>query len=141
MSLFKIGQSQAQMQRYKRRRLQAECCTVCLCEAVGSLQPLILHIHRRRSPKERRTDDHHSANTFGRHVEAVRWPSGHHPASASRPASVISNRTTSLGAHRHGAVPAPLSRAGCSRQFGRASAPMMPYRVHTMRGPNDGSPA
>jgi hypothetical protein len=44
----------------------------------------------------------------------------------------------SLGAHRHGAVPAPLSRAGCSRQFGRASAPMMPHRVHTMRGPNVG---
>jgi len=35
-----------------------------------------------------------------------------------------------LGAHRHGAVPAPVSRAGCSRQFGRASAPMMPHRVH-----------
>jgi hypothetical protein len=32
-----------------------------------------------------------------------------------------------LGAHRHGAVPAPLSRTGCSRQFGRASAPMMPH--------------
>jgi hypothetical protein len=44
-----------------------------------------------------------------------------------------------LGAHRHGAVPAPLSRAGCSRQFGRASAPMIPQRVHTMRGPNDGT--
>jgi hypothetical protein len=44
-----------------------------------------------------------------------------------------------LGTHRHGAVPAPLSRAGCSRQFGRASAPMMPQRVHTMRGPNDGT--
>jgi hypothetical protein len=38
-----------------------------------------------------------------------------------------------LGAHRHGAVPAPLSRAGCSRQFGRASAPMMPHGVHTNR--------
>jgi hypothetical protein len=44
-----------------------------------------------------------------------------------------------LGAHRHGAVPAPLSRAGCSRQFGRASAPMMPHRVPTMRGPNVGT--
>jgi hypothetical protein len=38
-----------------------------------------------------------------------------------------------LGAHRHGAVPAPLSRAGCSRQFGRASAPMIPQRVQSMR--------
>jgi hypothetical protein len=44
-----------------------------------------------------------------------------------------------LGIHRHGAVPGPLSRAGCSRQFGRASAPMMPQFVHTMRGPNDGT--
>jgi hypothetical protein len=42
-----------------------------------------------------------------------------------------------LGAHRHGAVPAPLSRAGCSRQFGRAS--MIPHRVQTMRGPNFGT--
>jgi tripartite-type tricarboxylate transporter receptor subunit TctC len=32
-----------------------------------------------------------------------------------------------------------LSRAGCSCQFGRASAPMIPQRVHTMRGPNDGT--
>jgi hypothetical protein len=44
-------------------------------------------------------------------------------------------RPMPLGAHRHGAVPTPLSRAGCSRQFGRASAPMIPHRVHTMRGP------
>jgi hypothetical protein len=44
-----------------------------------------------------------------------------------------------LGAHCHGPMPAPLSRAGCSRQFGRASAPMIPQRVHTMRGPNDGT--
>jgi hypothetical protein len=43
-----------------------------------------------------------------------------------------------LGAHRHGAVPAPLSRAGRSCQFGRASAPMIPHRVHTVRGPNAG---
>jgi FG-GAP repeat len=35
--------------------------------------------------------------------------------------------------------PAPLSRAGCSCQFGRASAPMIPQRVQTMRGPNDGT--
>jgi hypothetical protein len=27
-----------------------------------------------------------------------------------------------------------LSRCGCSCQFGRASAPMIPHRVHTMRG-------
>jgi len=44
-----------------------------------------------------------------------------------------------LAAHRHGAVPAPLSRAGCSRQFARASAPMIPQRVHTMRRPNVGT--
>jgi hypothetical protein len=28
---------------------------------------------------------------------------------------------------------------GCSRQFGRASAPTIPHRVHTMRGPNIGT--
>jgi len=44
-----------------------------------------------------------------------------------------------LGAHRHGAVPAPLSRAGCSRQFRRVSAPMIPQPVQTMRGPNVGA--
>jgi hypothetical protein len=44
-----------------------------------------------------------------------------------------------LDAHRHGAVPAPLSCAGRSCQFGRTSAPMIPHRVHTMRGPNDGT--
>jgi hypothetical protein len=33
----------------------------------------------------------------------------------------------------------PAGPAGCSCQFGRASAPMMPQRVHTMRGPNDGT--
>ena len=37
------------------------------------------------------------------------------------------------------APPVRLSRCGCSRQFGRASAPMIPQRVHTMRGPNDGT--
>jgi hypothetical protein len=31
-------------------------------------------------------------------------------------------------------VPAPVSRAGRSRQFGRASAPMIPHLVHTIRG-------
>jgi hypothetical protein len=41
-------------------------------------------------------------------------------------------------AHRH-CAPVRLSRAGCSRQFGRASAPTMPQRVHTIRGPNVGT--
>jgi hypothetical protein len=36
-------------------------------------------------------------------------------------------------------TPLRLSRAGCSRQFGRAWAPTMPQRVHTMRGPNVGT--
>jgi hypothetical protein len=40
--------------------------------------------------------------------------------------------------HRH-CTPVSVSRGGCSRQFGRASAPMIPQRVHTMRGPNDGT--
>jgi hypothetical protein len=38
-------------------------------------------------------------------------------------------RPMPLGAHGHGAVPVPLGRPGCSRQFGRASAPMIPHRV------------
>jgi hypothetical protein len=38
-----------------------------------------------------------------------------------------------LWAHRH-CAPVRLSRGGCSRQFGRASAPMIPQRLHTMRG-------
>jgi hypothetical protein len=33
------------------------------------------------------------------------------------------------------------SRASCSRQFGRASAPIILQRVHTMRGPNVGTGA
>jgi hypothetical protein len=32
-----------------------------------------------------------------------------------------------------------LARGGCSCQCGRASAPMMPQFVHTMRGPNVGT--
>jgi hypothetical protein len=36
-------------------------------------------------------------------------------------------------------APVNVSRAGCSRQFGRASAPTMPQRVHTVRGPNVGT--
>ena len=36
-------------------------------------------------------------------------------------------------------TPVKLSRGGCSFQFGRASAPMIPHLVHTMRGPKDGT--
>ena len=54
------------------------------------------------------------------------------------PASNRSARRPSV-LTRHDAVPAPLSRAGRSCQFGRASAPMMPHRVQTMPGPNDGT--
>jgi len=36
-------------------------------------------------------------------------------------------------------TPVRLSRAGCSRQLGRASAPMILHRVHAMRGPNVGT--
>jgi hypothetical protein len=41
-------------------------------------------------------------------------------------------------AHRH-CTPVRVSRGGCSCQFGRASTPMIPQRVHTMRGPNVGT--
>jgi hypothetical protein len=40
--------------------------------------------------------------------------------------------------HRH-CVSVRLGRRCCSRQFGRASAPTIPQRVHTMRGPNAGT--
>jgi hypothetical protein len=33
-------------------------------------------------------------------------------------------------------TPVSVSHGGCSFQFGRASAPKMPHRVHTMRGPS-----
>jgi hypothetical protein len=36
-------------------------------------------------------------------------------------------------------TPLRLARAGCSRQFGRASPPIIPHFVHTMRGPNVGT--
>jgi hypothetical protein len=61
------------------------------------------------------------------------WGSGEQ---AQRPALI--GRETALWAHRH-CTPVSVSRAGCSSQFGRASAPMIPHRVHTMRGPNDGT--
>jgi hypothetical protein len=32
-----------------------------------------------------------------------------------------------------------LHRGDFSRQFGRASVPIVPHFVHTMRGPNDGT--
>jgi hypothetical protein len=40
--------------------------------------------------------------------------------------------------HRH-CTPVRVSRGGGFCQFGRASAPMIPHRVHTMRGPNVGT--
>jgi hypothetical protein len=41
--------------------------------------------------------------------------------------------------HRRHCQPSIVSRVGLSCQFGRESAPMMPQRVQTMRGPNDGT--
>jgi hypothetical protein len=41
-------------------------------------------------------------------------------------------------AHRH-FVPVRLGGSACSFQFGRSSAPMIPNRVHTIRGPNVGT--
>ena len=43
-----------------------------------------------------------------------------------------------LGHQRH-CHPVRLARTGRSAQFGRASAPMIPQLVHTMRGPKDGT--
>jgi hypothetical protein len=46
--------------------------------------------------------------------------------------------TLLFGQLRH-CTPVRLSRVGCSVQFGRASAPTIPQRVHTMRGPKAGT--
>jgi hypothetical protein len=75
-------------------------------------------------------DQHFDREAMRQHdrLGDTEWTTGEQP-----------QRPMPLGTHRHGAMPAPLSPAGCSRQFGRASAPMMPQRVHTMRGPNVGT--
>jgi hypothetical protein len=52
----------------------------------------------------------------------------------ARPAPVGAE---AMRAHRH-FLPVSLGGA-CSFQFGRASAPMIPNRVHTIRGPNVGT--
>jgi hypothetical protein len=54
-----------------------------------------------------------------------------------RPALLAAEAAAWCG-HRH-CAPVSVSRGGCSCQFGRASAPMMPQRVHTIRGPNVGT--
>jgi hypothetical protein len=82
---------------------------------------------RRRQPVAHQDGQHLGRKAMCQHdrLGDTEWTTGEQP-----------QRPMPLGIHRHGAVPAPLSRAGCSRQFGRASAPMIPHRVHTMRGPN-----
>jgi hypothetical protein len=54
-------------------------------------------------------------------------------------AALLAAQVLASRSHRRHCTPVRLSRGGCSRQFGRASAPMMPHRVHTMRGPNVGT--
>jgi hypothetical protein len=51
---------------------------------------------------------------------------------------VLFGRKTASWTYRH-CTPVRLSRCDCPCQFGRASAPIMPQRVHTMRGPNIGT--
>jgi hypothetical protein len=52
---------------------------------------------------------------------------------------VINNKPPAPSVRRPSAVSLKLSRAGFSRQFGRASAPMIPHLVRTIRGPNTGT--
>jgi hypothetical protein len=51
---------------------------------------------------------------------------------------VIQYRSRRSAQHRH-CTPVRLSRSVLSFQFGRVSAPRIPHRVHTMRGPNVGT--
>jgi hypothetical protein len=64
-----------------------------------------------------------------------------HPS--GEPASSLSARFCSTPRQTFRGLTAAIARRspapGCSRQFGRASAPTMPQRVHTMRGRNVGT--
>jgi hypothetical protein len=53
--------------------------------------------------------------------------------------SVSALRETSLFHRCPHCFPVRLSDFGRSSQFGRASAPMIPHEVHTIRGPKDGT--
>ena len=54
-------------------------------------------------------------------------------------AALLAAKVAASWSHRRHGTPVTLSRASGSRQFGRASAPTSPHRVHTMRGPNVGT--
>ena len=73
---------------------------------------------------------------FYREIEAVSQHDCHN-ATVRRTGEQL-ERPPLVSAHRH-CTPVRLSRVGCSCQFGRASAPMVPHFVHTMRGPNHGT--
>jgi hypothetical protein len=53
-------------------------------------------------------------------------------------AELVGAQATISWVHRYW-TPVRVSRGGCSCQCGRASAPMIPQFVHTIRGPNDGT--
>jgi hypothetical protein len=72
---------------------------------------------------------------FLMHYEIYRrYPLGRFPAVARRSALTRTIGRASW-AHRD-CTPIRVSRGGCSCQFGRASAPMIPQFVHTIRGPD-----
>jgi hypothetical protein len=60
-----------------------------------------------------------------------------HPRGHERPVQLGAGAAFS-SPHRH-CAPLRLSRGGCSCQCGRASVPMIPQFVQTMRGPKDGT--
>jgi hypothetical protein len=83
------------------------------------------------------------AHNLSQHLKLKPVLHHHRHGAAGRRARKHSGRAELVGIesawfHRH-CTPVRLSRCGCSCQCGRASAPMMPHRVHTMRGPNDGT--
>jgi hypothetical protein len=63
---------------------------------------------------------HDGADPFGRHILKVRRPNGHHPASASRPASVIRSNLARRSPPWRGGSAAQPRRLLC--QFGAGHA-------------------
>jgi hypothetical protein len=68
-----------------------------------------------------------------RFVVAV-WVAGEQP---ERPTLFVAD--AAFACVHHHCTPVRLSRSDFSSQFGRASAPMIPHLVHTIRGPNTGT--
>jgi hypothetical protein len=86
-------------------------------------------------------DNHWRARTVVRWPTCTQWAGALFtagPFQRGLPAALLSSYDDPP-LYRRNCTPVRLSRCGCSCQFGRASAPIIQQRVHTMRGPNDGT--